>query len=446
MTTATSAPAAPLPRRVTTWPLVGALYFMVAGGPYGLEEIIHKAGYGPALLFLAITPLLWSVPTALMVAELSAAIPEEGGFYVWVRRAMGPFWGFIEAWLSFVASIFDVAIYPTLFVLYLGRIFPALNNPDSVMVFGVTLLAACAAMNIGGARAVGDASLVFLFALLAPFVAFFALAWWNPAAPQPQHGVERLDLIGGLLVAMWNYTGWDNASTIGGEVDRPRRTYPLALGIAVALVTATYLLPVWAASRTGIDPAAWTTGSWVDAGRAIGGPVVAVAIAAGGIICGAGMLNALMLSNSRLPMVLAEYGYLPRVLARRHSKTDAPWVSILLCAVLWSAALRLGFERLVEMAVLLFGLSMVLEFIALVVLRLREPDLPRPFRVPGGVPGAILVGIPPTALVLIGIPARTDRTNGFHEPACVRHGRDRAGRVHLFHQPAARLWSVTRGR
>lgn len=389
---------------------------MVAGGPYGLEEIIHNAGYGPALLFLAITPLLWSVPTALMVAELSAAIPEEGGFYAWVRRAMGPFWGFMEAWLSFVASIFDMAIYPTLFVLYLGRIFPALNNPDSVIVVGIVLLAACAAVNIGGARAVGDTSLLFMFALLAPFVAFFALAWWNPEPAQPQQGVERMDLVGGLLVAMWNYTGWDNASTIGGEVERPQRTYPLALGIAVTLVTVTYLLPVWAASRTGMEPAAWTTGSWVDAGRAIGGPIVAIAIAAGGIICGAGMLNALMLSNSRLPMVLAEDGYLPRVLARRHSKTGAPWVSILFCAVLWGAALRLGFERLVEMAVLLFGLSLLLEFIALVVLRRTEPDLPRPFRVPGGMAGAVLVGIPPTALVFIGLLREPPEPAGLMNP------------------------------
>ena len=97
---------------------------MVAGGPYGLEEIVGRAGYRGAILILLVTPLLWSMPTALMVSELSSALPESGGYYAWVKRALGPFWGFQEAWLSLVASIFDMAIYPTLFTLYLARLVP----------------------------------------------------------------------------------------------------------------------------------------------------------------------------------------------------------------------------------------------------------------------------------------------------------------------------------
>ena len=103
-------------------PLLAATYFMVSGGPYGLEEIIGDSGYGWALIILFVLPFFWSLPTSLMIGELAAAVPEEGGFYAWVRRAMGPFWGFQEAWLSLAASIFDMAIYPTLFVTYLGHL------------------------------------------------------------------------------------------------------------------------------------------------------------------------------------------------------------------------------------------------------------------------------------------------------------------------------------
>ena len=71
--------------------------------------------------------VLWSLPTALMIGELASAIPAEGGFYVWVRRALGPFWGYQEGWLSLSASIFDMAIYPAIFVLYLGKFNPALT-------------------------------------------------------------------------------------------------------------------------------------------------------------------------------------------------------------------------------------------------------------------------------------------------------------------------------
>ena len=110
--------------RLTLWPLVAATFFMVSGGTYGTEDIVHGAGYGRAILILLLTPLLWSLPTAFMIGELSSALPYEGGYYAWVRRAMGNFWGFQEAWLSLVASIFDMAIYPTLFVVYLTRLFP----------------------------------------------------------------------------------------------------------------------------------------------------------------------------------------------------------------------------------------------------------------------------------------------------------------------------------
>src|SRR5256714_10064132 len=115
-------------RKLTILSLAAATYFMVSGGPYGVEELVQDAGYKLALVVLFLTPLFWSLPTGLMVGELAAALPAEGGFYVWVHRAMGPFWGFQEAWLSLVASIFDMAIYPTLFAIYLARLFPALNQ------------------------------------------------------------------------------------------------------------------------------------------------------------------------------------------------------------------------------------------------------------------------------------------------------------------------------
>ena len=84
---------------------------MVSGGTYGTEEIIHGAGYGHGILILLFLPLFWSLPTAFMIGELSSALPHEGGYYAWVRRGLGNFWGFQEAWLSLVASIFDMAIY-----------------------------------------------------------------------------------------------------------------------------------------------------------------------------------------------------------------------------------------------------------------------------------------------------------------------------------------------
>ncbi len=404
---------APVPARrtLTLLPLIAATYFMVAGGPYGLEGLVQKAGYTGAILILLVTPLLWSAPTALMVAELSSALPEDGGYYAWVRRAMGPFWGVQEAWLSLAASVFDMAIYPTLFFLYLGRLWPAMGSQRAVIFLGSAMIAACAAWNIRGARAVGGASIWMMLALLGPFVVMVGYALAHPSAPPAAAPASsfattpgaagHLDLLGGILIAMWNYMGWDNASTIAGEVVRPQRTYPLAMLCSVTLVAFTYIVPVAAVARTGIDPGGWSTGAWVDVAGSLGGPALAVAVAAGGMLCGIGMLNALLLSYSRLPLVLAQDGFLPAALTRRHPETEAPRVAIVVCAIAWAACLGLGFERLVELDVLLFGLSILLEFAALVVLRIREPALPRPFRVPGGLFGAVALGIGPLLLIAL---------------------------------------------
>ena len=390
----------PATRKLTLAPLVAATWFMVSGGPYGLEELIHEVGFHASIIVLLVTPLVWSLPTALMVGELSSAIPESGGYYAWVRRALGPFWGFQEAWLSLAASVFDMAIYPTLFALYLGKLWPVLGSGMPALALGGAMIAACAALNVMGARSVGGASIVMTLFLLSPFAVLAICALLHTSVAASSTSIApRGDFIAGLLVAMWNYMGWDNASTIATEVDRPQRTYPIAMVISVTLVALTYLIPVGAVGLTGMDASHWDTGSWVDAGTALGGRTLGLAIVLGGVVCAFGMFNALVLSYSRLPVALANDGYLPSILTRLHPRTGAPYVAIIVCALAWAACLRLGFARLVELDVILYGLSLLLEFIALFVLRLREPQLPRPFRIPGGLVGAALAGLFPAALI-----------------------------------------------
>jgi len=375
---------------------------MVSGGPYGLEELVQKAGYDRALLLLVLTPLLWSLPTAIMVGELAAALPETGGYYAWVKRALGPFWGFQEAWLSLASSFFDMAIYPTLFTLYLGRIWPQAATGMTQIILGAAMIAGCAVWNLRGARAVGGASLLLSLILLAPFVALIFGSMAQPGVPAPPPAPSSL--LAGLIISMWNFMGWDNASTVAGEVKNPQRTYPRAMLVTVALVAISYALPIWACRRAGVDPHAWTTGAWVEAGHAVGGRALGLAMVIGGVACGIGMFNALVLSYSRIPLAMAKDGLLPKIFARTDKHTGAPIWAVVGCAVAYTACLGLGFDRLVLLDVVLYGLALSLEFVALVALRLREPHLTRPFRVPGGVVGTVLVAVPP--LVLLGLALR----------------------------------------
>lgn len=384
-------------------PLAAATWFMVSGGPYGIEDIL-SAGYGPALAILLVLPLLWSLPTALMIGELAAALPEEGGFYVWVRRALGPFWGFQEAWLSLAASIFDMAIYPTMFVLYLGRLAPAWTAGWHGAVWELGLIVLCCAWNLLGAPAVGDGSLGFFFLLLAPFAVLVAFALqrgmaaghasWSAAAGHSSLGTA-------ILVAMWNYMGWDNASTVAREVDRPQRNYPRAMLLSAAAVTLGYVIPLAAIAWAGIPAARLSTGSFADVARELAGPWLSAAIVAGGTLTALGMFNALTMSYARLPMVMAEDGLLPALLARKNGR-GVPWVAVLACAAAWALALPFSFERLISLDLILYGASLVLEFVALLVLRLREPDLERPFRA-GSLPMVCLIGAAPTALIAFAI-------------------------------------------
>jgi amino acid transporter len=375
---------------------------MVSGGTYGTEDIVHGAGYGRAILILLLTPILWSLPTAFMIGELSSALPAEGGYYAWVRRAMGNFWGFQEAWLSLIASVFDMAIYPTLFVVYMTRMFPWFQEGHRGVLVGLAVVVTCVVLNIAGVKVVSTTSLWLFFALSAPFLVIVGLAPFKIgalASAVTKPTTSTVDIIGGLLIAMWNYMGWDNASTIAAEVERPQRTYPRAMLAAVAIVSLTYIVPVAAMRMTGLAPSAWETGSWAEIASMVGGPLLRIALVAGGMISAFGMFNALVMSYSRLPLAMAQDGMLPKIFGKLHPKTRAPWVAIIVLAIGWACCLGLGFERLVTIDILLYGVSLLLEFAALIWLRVREPELPRPFRVPGGMFGAIAIGITPMLLL-----------------------------------------------
>lgn len=426
--------------------MIAATFFMVSGGPYGIEDIL-SGGYRTGLILLVALPFVWSFPTALMIGELASALPEEGGFYVWVRRAMGPFWGFQEAWLSLTASIFDMAIYPTLFALYLGRLAPAWTAGWHGIAWELALIAVCCVWNLLGAPAVGDGSVGLSVLLMSPFAILVGAAVWHglhmrahaawTSAPAAADGATFGTAV---LVALWNYMGWDNASTVAREVDRPQRNYPRAILLCALLVMLTYIVPLAAAAWAGIPAGQFTTGSWANVAETLAGPWLGIAIVAGGMLTSLGMFNALTMSYTRVPMALAEDGLLPVALARRNER-GVPWVAVLACAVAWALALGFSFERLISLDIMLYGASLVLEFVALVVLRVREPHLERPFRA-GNFAFACLISAVPSALIVWAAwAARGERMAGM--PALL-FGAIVAAAGPLFYWLSKVLWSRPR--
>jgi amino acid transporter len=205
-----------------------------------------------------------------------------------------------------------------------------------------------------------------------------------------------------LLVILWNYMGWDNASTIAREVDKPQRIYMPAVLATVLLVAVTYIASVAAVATAGVPAAHFANGDWVAAARLMGGGGIGSqlfgdAVVLGGALTGIAMFNALTLSYARVPAAMAKDGLLPTVLAK-HSKRGVPYLAVLVCCVAWASVSGLNFDRLIELDILLYGLSLVLEFAALIALRICQPGLPRPYRIPGGLAGAVAVSVAPVAI------------------------------------------------
>ena len=204
----------------------------------------------------------------------------------------------------------------------------------------------------------------------------------------------------GLSIAVWNYMGWDNASTVQGEVRDASRSYPRALAIALPLVAAGYLIPLLT-TLAASDWTTWTEGGWPAIALATGGrfgPILAAWIALAGMISALALFNALLLSFSRIPFVMAADGLLPASLARTDAR-GTPRNAVLVAAVCYSVFMLLPFSGLVVADVLLYSLALMLEFAALIQLRRREPELRGVFRIPLGTGGVVAIAALPLGVL-----------------------------------------------
>jgi len=415
----------PRQRRLNFFALIGVMFFIVCGGAYGLEPLVGAVGPGWAVVLVIATPLLWSMPIALMVAELSSAMPREGGYYVWVRTALGNFWAVQEGWWTCCYMVVDLAIYPVLFVNYLAFFVPALRLDESGAasfnagllrwLIAVGVIAASLAINWRGARAVGNSSLLNLAIVIVPFVLLVLFAFLRSGAAggtasiigadlRSNHSAKLMAL--GLGTVLWNYMGWDNTSTFAGEVNEPQRNYPRAIIIALPLTIAAYLLPTLAGISVTTEKSRWSESQgWPQIAQLIGGRWLGITLAGAALFSARSLINGQLLYVSRLPFAMAMDRWLPSPLARVSRTTGVPRISLLISCAVAAGFSALSFGKLVVIDVLLYSAALSLEFAALIMLRWKRPGFARPFRVPGGGLGVALVTIAPMlcAILLVSV-------------------------------------------
>lgn len=398
-------PAKRTPGKLRLLHLAAIIFFTVSGGPYGLEQLFSLVGNNGALFLLLLVPLLWDVPTILTVLELNSLMPITGGYYQWVKHAMGTRWAFFEGWWTWLYTFCDLAIYPVLFIVYASYFNHDIAHYKIPICLAV--IWSSAILNIVGIIPVGRASLVLGVLVLVPFLIIFALAYLHPAAHAVIHaapgnyGFANLSLA--LYTVMWNFIGWDNATTYAGEVSRPVRSYIISIAIAFFLVIGIYTVTALTVARTGIDHDSLLAGGFPVLGELLGGRGLGMLIAAGGMASTLGLYSAVLLSVSRVPQVMADDQLLPGWLCSIHSRFRTPYISIIASSIVVSVLVLFTFSDLIIMDIILYGAGLSLEFIALFLLRINEPDRRRPFRIPLGKLGLGLLLVLPISIYTIAL-------------------------------------------
>lgn len=416
---------APPIKKLRPLQLVAIIFLTVSGGPYGLEPLFTYVGDHGALFLLIVTPVLWDVPTILTVLELNSMMPVTGGYYQWVKHALGLRWAFYEGWWTWLYTFIDLAIYPVLFVGYAGFFFPEIAHHR--MLVCLIIIWSSALLNILGIVPVGKTSLILSTLVIIPFLVLFLLVMARhgtvfsiPAPTLKGIGFPAISM--GLYTVMWNFIGWDNATTYAGEVARPVRSYLVSVSMAFVLIVALYIVAALAVHQSGIDPALLNQGGFPVLGVMAGGRWLGLLVAAGGMASTLGLYSAVLLSVSRVPQVMADDKLLPASLCRLHSRFKTPYVSIITSSIIVSVLIHWAFSDLVIMDITLYGAGLALEFVALMVLRKREPSRVRPFRIPLNTGGLLLLFLLPLGVYLFALSGAIYASDKNSIPALVALG------------------------
>ena len=372
---------------------VFVMYSYTTAGPFGLEDQVTTAGPGMTLLYHLLIPFFWCIPISLVAAELTTALPVEGGFYRWSRAALGDFWGFLAGWWNWCASFLLGAGSAVLFTDYIKFFFPQVTGWRHYLVC-VGIIAVIAYVNVRGIGMVGRVATVLEVAILLPVAAMclMSVRLWhhNPFVPLIPPHKPMFQVFGiGLALGIWLYSGYEQLSTVAEEVEDPQRTYPRALAWVVPLSIATYFVPSACALAALGNWQQWTTGYFSEAARLIGGPGLGFAITIAAAITSIALLNSTVLTTTRMPFAMAEDGYLSNFLTRRHSVFGTPWIAIVLSTVLYCAVAWVSFTQLVAAYAWLRIATSILTVLSAWQLRRTRPDMPRVFRIPGGKAGLI---------------------------------------------------------
>ena len=371
----------------------------------------------------AITMVVFFVPYGLMTAEMGAAWPGEGGLFVWVREAMGARWGSLAAWFYWINNAYWI---PSVYMIFAGVFFTMFLKPilpaslhsgvsNTWIQASIAIVLTWITVGIGVLRLevskwvpnLGAVVKVTIFVGLGGLGLASVLAGrspandFSPASLVPQWG----DSLAFLPVLLYNALGFELMSSAGDEMRDPQRDVPRVTLLSGLVIAAVYTLGVLGILlAVPLEELSIVTGTWdalVVLGKQYG--------EAGGklvLVLGLGFLYACVanivtwsLGVNRVAAQAAEEGAMPRVLGRLHPRFKTPYMAFVIMGIV-ATALLVGnaalsarnpdnvFWMVFKLSGVCFLISYLMIFPAFLMLRYRRPDVPRPYRMPGGLPAA----------------------------------------------------------
>lgn len=389
------------------------IFCMVCAGSYGIEDMIPASGPGLTILLLILLPFFWSIPQGLVAAELGSAIPEEGGYYRWIYRALGEYWGFQACWWRTVSIYVDSTLYVILSVSYISTMIPMSSWQEFILK--VFFILAFSYINIRGLTVVGRVASYFSIIVIGSFLALIMVGFANwqynpvtPFIPPGQGGLESLGL--GIAICMWMYAGYESMSTMAGEMENPQ-VISRATILSVPAIMLLYILSTIACLAAVGNWQMWGVEDGISFGSVsyiLGYPALGAVFVVTAVIANLSMYNSYLASGSRGFFSLADDNLCPKFLKKLHPKYKTPYMAIIGMAVTNLILCEIGFDTLVVIDVFLLMFAYILIYVAAIVLRKKEPDLQRPFRIPLGIKGLTALCIPPILLAVAAL-----FTNGY---------------------------------
>ncbi len=330
-----------------------------------------------------------TLAAGLTMAELAAALPRTGGLYAYLEEVYGPVWGFLLGWVqTLIYSPGSVAALAIIFATQLGLFVPM--APLMQTVVAIMAIFALIYLNSLGSEQGGIVQVVFTLGKLVPIVLITLLGFLRGSggliAAAPAATTTGLGLGAAILATLWAYDGWISVTNVAGEVREPKRNLPRAIIGGLGLVLVVYVSVNLAMLR--VLPAEQLAASATPASEVAGrlfGSFGSTLIAIGIAVSIVGALNGYILTGARVPFAMAKQGNLPwaNYFAALHPTHRTPVRSLVLIGVLATLYTFTGsFNLLTDLAVFTLWIFFVMGLFAVLIMRRRHPELPRPYKVP----------------------------------------------------------------